>query len=386
MSFKSTSLMFWLLGLSINVSAQEIPFIQPVTNLDLNPQQSAKLSALRNLPTTQDIQLVRVNTTPMKSADALPVTIKQVSFSIKESSRDFGDDNVGSWSGTAPRAADDSTLMVVNGANVTASIQAADGLYRIQPLGNGLHAYVKVDTRKFPREHPPSFNENRDLQDIPPFPRKLESDKSITTISVLVAYTPAVQNKVADVPSLVQLAFNEANQSYKNSNIHINLVPALADPVLVSYTETGSQDTALREFINMADVRRLRESNKANVAVLFVDDGEACGVARRILATRDSAFVVVYYNCATGYYSFAHEIGHLQGARHNPEEDKSALPFPYGHGFMDLKRKRRTIMSYDCAAGCKRELQWARPPNWGNTGRSYDSKVLNETAIYLSRF
>ena len=72
----------------------------------------------------------------------------------------------------------------------------------------------------------------------------------------------------------------------------------------------------------------------------------------------DGAYAVVGQNCATGYYSFGHEIGHLQGARHNPEADGLTLPFAYGHGFQNNVAPRwRTIM---CAshtgwrAACRR--------------------------------
>jgi len=311
----------------------------------------------------------------------------QAPIAVRYSSRDVREDRIVSWSGTASDVVEGSTSIAVNGNNVTASIQTRDGLLRIRPLSNGLHALIKVDMGRLPAEHPPSFNEkNRDRQDIPPFQRKLETDTSTTTISVLVAYTPAVQKKIADVKGLVQLAFTEANQSYKNSNIYINLTPAPADPVLVNYTEAGSQDADLAAFVKMTDIQQIRAANKSNVAVLLIDDGSFCGLAQQILATRDSAFAVVYHDCATGYYSFGHEIGHLQGARHNPEMDNSTSPFSYGHGFMDSVRKRRTIMSYDCPGGCTRMPQWARPTDRGNTAISYDAKVLNETAIYVSKF
>ncbi|HZG54421.1 MAG TPA: zinc-dependent metalloprotease family protein [Pyrinomonadaceae bacterium] len=69
----------------------------------------------------------------------------------------------------------------------------------------------------------------------------------------------------------------------------------------------------------MKEVHELRDTHKADVCVLLIDSPLACGKADKIFATEDRAFAVVHYSCATGNYSFGHEIGHLQGASHNKE-------------------------------------------------------------------
>ena len=63
------------------------------------------------------------------------------------------------------------------------------------------------------------------------------------------------------------------------------------------------------------------------------------GQADAIYADASSAFAIVDYDCATGYYSFGHELGHLQGARHDPNNDPTSTPFAYGHGYQDPKPK-----------------------------------------------
>lgn len=387
LNVRNTTLsIFLLLSLPSAASAQQSTLIRPVDNVDLSPRQSAALNALRTLPTTEDVQIVRVDPKALMTAEQVLVPMKsKAQFAVQMASRDTRADGLVARAGQAPERPEGSTSIVVNGENVTASILSADGLYRVRPIGNGLHALVKVDTGKLPAEHPPSFQERRQqLQDIPPFVRKPATDTSITQISVLVGYTPAVEKKVVDVKGLVLLAFAETNQSYKNSNIYINLTAGPADPLLVNVTESGSMDDELAAFMNVDQVRQTRKQSKANLAVLLIDDSSYCGLARQILATNTTAFAVVYHDCATGYYSFGHELGHLQGARHNPEVDNESSPFPYGHGFMDQPRQRRTVMSYDCPGSCTRMPQWARPPDWGNSNISYDAKVLNETANYVA--
>lgn len=378
-----------ILSLALPAYAQSNTFIYPEDKVDLSPRQSSAVSDIRALKTTQDLQIVRVDAKSLLADKQLQVLSKfQSEYTIKNTSRDTLGDKLVSWSGQAADLVPGTSTVIINDNNVTASIQTDNGLYRIRPIGGGLHAFVKVNTAEMPTEHPPSFNEkSHGLRDVPPFDRKSDSDTSTTTISVLVAYTPAVEKKLIDIKGFVQLAFAETNQSYVNSGVHINLVPAPVEPILVSFNETGNMDDEVSAFSKLPLIQQIRATNHSNVAVLLVADNSYCGQALQILATKQTAYALVYYDCATGYYSFGHEIGHLQGARHNPQEDPDNSPFPYGHGFMDPTRKRRTIMSYDCpSGGCQRMPEWARPTDWGNVSVSNDAKVLNETSNYIAGF
>lgn len=58
-----------------------------------------------------------------------------------------------------------------------------------------------------------------------------------------------------------------------------------------------------------------------DIGVFVIDNSSYCGLASGIDSTASTAFVAVHYDCMLGYYSFAHEIGHLHGARHNTQAD-----------------------------------------------------------------
>jgi hypothetical protein len=352
--------------------------------------RETQLSTLRSLATTEELRLVRVNPDALKTNDQIDVPIfPNGAVRIQRSSRELDRDEIVTWLGQASGEEPGSTVIAVNGDQVTASIQTLDGLYRLRPLADGLHALIKVDLERLPPEHPPSFDEqvSRLPRSMPDCVQKSDEDASITDISVLVAYTPAVQRKVFDIRGFVRLAFAESNTSYRNSGIRIRLVPAPANPILVNYREAGSFEKDLAAFRNMKDIAKIRRETKANVGVLLIDNRSACGQASGILATKETAFAVVYHDCATGYYSFAHEIGHLQGARHNPEMDAGTTPFPYGHGYMDQTRMRRTIMSYECPnLRCRRMPQWSRPSDWGSVRVNNNARVLNQTAKCIAGF
>lgn len=144
----------------------------------------------------------------------------------------------------------------------------------------------------------------------------------------------------------------------------------------------------------MDEVHSYRNQYGADICVLILGAGRACGIASDIMANQETAFAVVKHSCATGYYSFGHEIGHLQGARHNLAEDDSTDPFPYGHGFCYKPGLWRTIMSYDCGDDDYTERQqfWSNPNKQyngvptGSTEYEYNARVLNETASTIANF
>jgi peptidyl-Asp metalloendopeptidase len=63
-------------------------------------------------------------------------------------------------------------------------------------------------------------------------------------------------------------------------------------------------------------------------------------------------FSVSNYNCATGYYSFGHEIGHNFNLFHDiGSENACTATTSYNFGYRDPKAEFRTILSYDCTTG-----------------------------------
>jgi hypothetical protein len=146
----------------------------------------------------------------------------------------------------------------------------------------------------------------------------------------------------------------------------------------------------------MDEVHPLRDAYNADVCVLIITSIEYCGLASAILASASNAFCAVSWDCATGYYSFSHEIGHLQGCRHNLEADPTLTPFQYGHGYLYAAGAWRTVMSYNstsCNGGyCDRIQHFSNPDVVHNslpTGTAqYEdcARVIDETASIVAGF
>ena len=381
---------------SVSQEKRDLFVKQDENKADLTAGQAALLEKIKSDQTAADVRLVTVKTGLLTSA---PVGIKlnvrsgkqfePLSTEVRTSVGGF------TWIGEAKAPSDDAVLVVRDG-NVTGTIRTGNELYSIKPIGGGLHVIIRRAQNRFPPEHPPEFEQkqNDPVEKFQPSPVADILD-SVRTLRILVAYTPRVAAAFSDIEGFINLAISETNLGYTNSKI--NLRAELAYAHQVDYTEAGNQDTDLNNFRTandsiMDEVHQLRNTHRADVCVLIIDDASFCGTSK-IMATQESAFAVVHYACATGYYSFAHEIGHLQGARHNKEADSATTPFSYGHGYYNVAGKWRTIMSYDCPqGGCVRLPYWSNPnikykdSVMGSLVEENNSRALNETAPVITSF
>jgi hypothetical protein len=362
---------------------------------DMPPVQAQRIDQIKQRTTTKAMTLVRAQADALKG-DTTRITLPDAkTLTLAKSSVETRNANQFTWIGNLPNGADQA-ILVVNDGNITGSIQDGGNLYRIEPVGNGVHAIIKVDPSHFPPDHPPTFKEIQKraipAQDASQGHDAANADGPVG-IDVLVAYTPAAKSAVADIDATIQLAVAEANQSYKNSGVNIKL--SLVDSFELSYTESGkSYDKIVDDFAANSTVNTRRNNSGADMAALIVKQSDYCGMAKTIRANASEAFAAVHYDCATGYYSFAHELGHLQGARHDPNNDSSILPFAYGHGFQHTSSGSpwRTIMAYNCDGGCSRLQYWSNPNvkynniAMGSAATNNNARVLNETANTVAAF
>ena len=229
-----------------------------------------------------------------------------------------------------------------------------------------------------------------------------------STIDVMVAYTPAARDAAGGVPAmqaLIALGVTETNAAYANAGViqRIRLVHA----VEVSYTESGDFATDLNRVAGKTDgyidnIHTLRDQYGADAVSLWIESaGSTCGVARVMTTVsvgfESNAFNVVNRSCATGYYSFAHELGHNMGLRHDTYMDPGTTPYAYAHGYVDPTQGLRTVMGYNdaCAAvsrNCTR-IQWFSNPGinyntftTGNANTANAKLALDNTRTTVANF
>jgi hypothetical protein len=299
-------------------------------------------------------------------------------------------------------------VLVRRGNQITGTVRMDGQLYRIRPLPSGATAVIEVDENRLPADHPEDAYRAifdaavRDRIGAQGKPCRtncggtpVEPGPTQTIRVLVVATNDAIAAYGGDMQALVELAVAESNQGYVNSNIGINMV--LANYSTTTYATAG-MSTDLSRFRGtndgyMDNIHAVRDSSAADVGMLVANDASACGLASGIGSTAATAFATAYWDCITGYYSFAHEIGHLQSARHDPATDSSTNPYPYGHGYRSPSNTWRTIMAYNCTgAGCPRLNYWSNPSvtyggvPMGTYDKSHNQRVLVETKATVAGF
>lgn len=295
----------------------------------------------------------------------------------------------------------DEVTLIKSTKGISGTIKVNEHVYKLQPNKHSGHNFIELDPAKQPAEHAPDYQQSNNTISIS---EQILTEQSFQTamatnaqsnISLLVLYTPAAEQKSSDINSLIDLAIVETNQGYQNSGV--NAVVSLAHVSRVNYTEATNSGTDLNRLAAkndgyMDEAHTLRDQYGADVVILINDVNGYCGQAKAIGANANSAFAMVDYDCATGYYSFGHEIGHLQGARHNPENDPSTSPYSFGHGYQQPQSQWRSVMAYNCTNNCTRINYWSNPNKsysgsvMGTPSKHDNARVLNLTNPTIANF
>ena len=363
---------------------------------------------------------------PAHGSPAIKVNLNdKTAVTIVRTSVTVGSDKL-VWRGNVEGTGEPAMLMWWPGVRMAGTIHYNGRIYSIRCLRGQMHAIIEMSQDRMPPEHAPMSQRMRAdhpslhddplveqgdasmlrpaiavrppvmkvLPDVGP-PDSAAPTKDIV-INVIVAYTKKAARNYSDIEhELLDLAIEEANQSFRNSNlaqIKLKLVHAYE----TDYVEEGTYFDHVWRFADkddgyMEEIHGLRDKYDADVAVLIVDDPTGCGLATRVYADADEAFAVVGHQCAALTYSLAHEIGHIIGARHELKVDRTMTPFPYGHGYVNGV-KWRDIMSYkESCGGCPRLPVWSSPritvngEPAGSTSEN-NARVLGEQAERVANF
>ena len=118
----------------------------------------------------------------------------------------------------------------------------------------------------------------------------------------------------------------------------------------------------LGTFASSKPADELRDG--ADVAALLVLNAPYCGVGYLDTIASKYTFSITAKDCAVGYYSFGHEVGHNVGAHHDPDTSTNTI-YSYGHGHLIAAGNGasgvRTIMAYFATGHSQRVNYWSNP-------------------------
>ncbi len=297
-----------------------------------------------------------------------------------------------SWMGHVTNVEQSEVLLVVKDDVLVGLITVGTDVYEIRYGGNGNQIILELDQSKFV-DHPADWKAVVDEQiaayeaELGANPRAADvaaDDGSV--IDILVGYTEEAKNgagSTAAIESTAQLAVDATNASYENAQISQRLY--LVHTEEFAYTESGNNTTDLYRWTytnaeepsldpagDMDNAQTLRDTYHADVMMLLVEGASAsgCGVAwhqSTMSASFESlAYGVTVRSCAVGNLTFAHEVGHNLGLRHDWYVDDSQTPESYAHGHTYPQAGWRTVMAYNnyCSSlgvSCTRLTYFSNP-------------------------
>ncbi|MDH5508009.1 MAG: M12 family metallo-peptidase, partial [Anaerolineae bacterium] len=300
-----------------------------------------------------------------------------------------------SWAGHLEGVKLSNVNLVVDDGNMAGNIVFPGGMYSIRYQANGTHTIYELDPAAFPPEEPSQGGR----MDGSAGTAALDDDEyeslaagdveDGSVIDIMVVYTGAAETAAggsAAINTLINLAVAETNTGYAQSDIFTRM--RLVHTEKVTYSEAGFDwFLTVNRLRNTGDgymdnVHTLRNKYRADVVMLLVANGAYCGLAYDIMnpvssAFKTDAFAITSQSCATGYYSFGHEAGHLQSARHDWYVDGTKnSPYSFNHALVHPSgtpaNHWRTVMGYanDCVdsgfGNCTRLLYWSNPFNTYN--------------------
>jgi len=316
-------------------------------------------------------------------------------------------------SGKIKNDPESSIILVSTKGLVTAKIEVDSKQYYLNSNGTNSYRFEEIDQSVFPieldlipEETTPSGDYSSTMMDIP-------AGSGNAQIDVMVVYTSTARSKAGGTTSmenLINLAITETNTGYQNSGVAANM--RLAHTAEVAFNESSLSSlsgwsTALSQLTNqdgiIDEVRSLRDQYGADLVVMLVDSITYCGIGWLMTPNYqyDSVgYSIVSRQCATGYYSLAHETGHNMGAHHDRTTTGNATAmynYSYGYWYKTPGINFRTIMSYECpGGGCTRINNWSNPDvlykgvPTGIISTAIDSAdnrlTLNQTAPVVANF
>ena len=410
----------------------------------LPAEAAATLESIHADPAASGIRIGHSDPVPVLAARAMSFTPPSESESCTDSGQaaiaftdvDIRYNDEGLASLYAQDAATDAEIaLVIQDSDVLGSIRCGDETYKIHPLGGGMTAVYEFDGSQL-RRHPESWGEFmhdswkeliRDRERLvhgqgpDGTPHGDSGTPNIAAdagdeIDVLFAYTPQARAQQRNIDAFIQFTIDNTHRIYDNSNIGLRL--RVVHKYQVNYTQDPSMETDLRRLTASAgdgtdqdpqgymdEVHELRDRYGADLVVLIVGRHTAreCGIAWRPpygeSPSHDFApfgFSVMGQNCETlTYHTFAHEIGHNQGAAHDPFNASFGYSFSHGHGRCYNAGNWNTIMAYasNDQGDCRREIEYFSSPLLSYQGTPIgdaavrdNRRVLIETAHRVANF
>lgn len=365
--------LFIIFGLMPNLKAQKTNNFISVSNtrfFSLNDSITQKIEKLRKRLVYKKISIVKIG----KITDHLINNI--LLFNIPDQKEKFKayvtefkyiSENDFVWKGDIIDKYGSITIICENG-KVFGHIMIEDQHYEIQDIeGNTLllefdNEYVTKKCKGI------EIKRKEEILNKPLINTSTEALTCTGLVRILVLYTPAAQNSVPNIFNTATLAINQLNEALTHSGISKSqLTTVLAATKFIDFKETTNAADDCDKISKNPVAMQLRSQYQADLVVILTGSNypwiTGCSLVGPPVWSHD-AYNIVEAESATPSFTFAHEVAHLFGCRHEASDDPNGV---YEHGYQFTsgwwlwKKYWRTIMHVDLGDG-----DWVRVNHFSN--------------------
>lgn len=347
-----------LIGFSQN---QNEKLIIPISGKEVSLQQgqSKKFENINGNKLHKSVQYVKIgNLAKIANSNkgSIPLQLPGInkSFVARPTDVEFRSDTNFIWKGEFIKAEGSLTIICKDG-EIFGHITLDDRVFEIHSFEKGKNILIEFDKEQLSK-HSCAYLDTIKIET-----KTVEKAVSVTTtrstVRVLVLYTDAANNAVANINNTASLAVTQMNDALSNSAVNSNLYMSLAGVERIAFTENRNDvEGDVANLSTNLTAQNLRNTHQADLVVLLTDGNyqlnyygqlyDVYGIVRNIGPSIAEAYAIVEADQATPKYVFAHETGHLFGGRHHNDPTGT-----YEHGYHFLTgvwpfRKDRTTIMY----------------------------------------
>ena len=323
-------------------------FIEVMDNFSVRFSKEAqgKIQRIENQKLYEEPILVRFNDIEKvikknKLEFVLPNYSCPLSFTYQ--SGEYEDNKNYHWYGTLhnekqKNCHDGSIMFIKKEGKTFGTIHIDETSYEFMEIENGYQMLYKVKPsekaicgntgkKDHPKEHVKKKEpiEQNDLERI----ECLELAK----VRILVLYTPAGAASVPDITATTNLAAQQMKTALSNSLVSKNdLDIEIAAILPFGFSETNNIEADVNSFSVNPSAQSLRNTYQADLVILMADSPNYgySGFVKSIEQGFENGYVVMLAHRASSTNTFAHEVGHLLGGRH--EQDPTGT-IQHGYSF-----------------------------------------------------
>jgi Secretion system C-terminal sorting domain/Metallo-peptidase family M12B Reprolysin-like len=240
--------------------------------------------------------------------------------------------------------------------DISVKLNVGDSTYHISPLGQGKHVFYK-NAQNSTLEENCAVHEISTEYQIPSHQGEVAERDGSCTVKLLVLYTPdGASNSPVPITTSINNQISDLRLALSNSQlsqwVQIEVVGVL--PYSQSQIGTDSKrivEDYIRDLaITGSEINQLAANTKADIVVVVQgQDLLGCYGVSGTLNYAPGRFVAVTesFGDALRYFSFAHEVAHLLGAKHH--QDNSAPAWARAKnikGTIDCKKVNKTTLVY----------------------------------------